>query len=73
MGDIKLDIGPGERNRIWAKSVKPGSKVGVAVGKGVDGMGVSVGRDVSVGTTAAVNASAVAKTARPVSATAVGR
>ena len=49
MGEIRLDIGPGEMNRICAKSVKPGSNVGVTVGSGVVGRDVSVGTDVFVG------------------------
>jgi ApbE superfamily uncharacterized protein (UPF0280 family) len=69
MGETRLDIGPGERNRICANSVKPGSKVGVNVGSGVVGTGVSVGRGVSVAVGA--NALAVAKTACPVNATTV--
>jgi hypothetical protein len=55
--------------RICAKSVKPGSKVGVVVGSGVVGRGVSVGSNVSVGRGA--NALAVAKAACPVNATTV--
>ena len=62
-------MGPGEIKRICAKSVKPGSKVGVTVGSGVVGMGVSVGVGVSVGSGA--NALAVAKAACPVNATTV--
>ena len=69
MGEIRLDIGPGEMKRICAKSVKPGSNVAVTVGSGVVGMGVSVGRDVSVGRGAI--ALAVAKAACPVNATTV--
>ena len=49
MGEIRLDIGPGEMNRTCAKSVKPGSNVGVTVGSGVVGRDVSVGTDVFVG------------------------
>ena len=43
------------------------------VGNSVEGTGVFVGRDVSVGRTAWVSASEVAKMACPVSATTVGR
>ena len=49
IGETRLDMGPGEMKRICANSVKPGSNVGVAVGSGVVGMGVSVGRGVYVG------------------------
>ena len=66
-------MGPGDRKWISAKSVKPAAKVGVALGNAVDGMGVSVGRDVLVDVIAGVNASAVAKAACPVNATVVGR
>ena len=69
MGETRLDMGPGEMNRICAKSVKPGSKVGVAVGSGVVGTAVSVAVGVSVGRGA--NALAVAKAACPVNATTV--
>ena len=69
MGEIRLDIGPGETNRICAKSVKPGSNVAVAVGSGVVGNGVSVGNGVLVGRGA--NALAVAKAACPVKTTTV--
>src|SRR5258706_156720 len=60
IGDIRLDIGPGERKRTCAKFVKPGTKVGVEVGSAVGGIGVCVGSGVSVGIPTAVNASAVA-------------
>ena len=72
-GETRLDMGPGERTRICANSVKPGSNVGVALGSAVDGIGVSVGRGVSVGNTFAVNELDVAKMACPVNATTVGR
>ena len=49
IGETRLDMGPGETKRICANWVKPGSKVGVALGSGVVGMGVSVGRGVAVG------------------------
>ena len=69
MGDTTLDIGPGDINRICAKSVKPGSNVAVAVGSGVVGNGVSVGNGVLVGMGAI--ALAVAKAACPVNTTTV--
>ena len=69
MGDIRLDMGPGEMNRICANSVKPGSKVGVGLGSGVVGRGVSVGVGVSVGRGA--RALAVANADCPVNATTV--
>src|SRR5258706_156721 len=40
IGDIRLDIGPGERKRTCAKFVKPGTKVGVEVGSAVGGIDV---------------------------------
>ena len=69
MGEIRLDIGPGEMNRICAKSVNPGSKVGVALGSGVVGRDVSVGTGVFVGRGAI--ALAVVNAAWPVNTTTV--
>ncbi len=79
MGDTRLDMGPGEMKRICAKSVNPGAKVGVAVGRGIGVLGRSVGKTrsvgagVSVGIADAVMAWAVETMACPVSATTVGR
>ena len=72
IGEVKLDMGPGEIKRICANLVKPGAKVGVAVGNAVDGIGVSVGSGVSVIGADCVNALFVAKIACPVIATTVG-
>jgi len=66
MGEMRMDMGPGEISRICAKFVKPGSKVGVAVGCGVRATGGWVGRGVSVAV--GTMALAVAKAACPVEA-----
>ena len=64
IGEIRLDIGPGDRKWISAKSTNPAATVGVAEGSGVVGMGVSVGMRVSVGgMVVGTSALAVAKAA----------
>ena len=73
IGEIRLEAGPGVRNRICAKSVKPAAKVGVELGISVNGIGGPVDVDTIVGVTLWVSASAVAKAAWPVRATTVGR
>jgi len=74
IGDTRLDIGPGDRKWISAKSLNPAATVGVAEGSGVVGTGVSVGTSVSVGgAEVGTKALAVAKAACPVNATTVGR
>lgn len=70
-GDVRLDIGPGERKRIWAYSVNPAARVGV--GLGISSVGVGVVNASTVGVNSGGMAEAVANAACPVNATTVGR
>ena len=49
IGEVRLDMGPGEMKRICAYSVKPGASVGVAVGNAVEGIGVGEAREIGPG------------------------
>jgi len=73
IGEMRLDIGPGDTKRRSANLVKPGSYVGVGEGRGGVGVCISVGTEISVAVAVGVKALVVAKAACPVRATTVGR